>query len=66
MWVQMTSAVAGRPAYALGEVAELDDRIAQAWIAGGLAIPVRQPVADTAEQRHDDTERAVTHRGRRR
>jgi hypothetical protein len=37
MRVRLLTAIAGAPAYAFGEIAELVDEIALAWIAEGLA-----------------------------
>lgn len=66
MRVQITSAIAGRPAYALGEIVELEDRIARAWITDGLAVPARDHATETTEMAMAGTEAAVTHGRRRR
>jgi hypothetical protein len=36
--VKILSEVCGTPAYHTGEIVELEDRIAQAWIKDGLAV----------------------------
>lgn len=38
MTVKMLGNVAGKPAYHSGDVVELEERIAKAWIADGLAV----------------------------
>jgi len=66
MRVQMTSTIAGRPAYSMGDIVELDDRIARAWIADGLAMPVREAPAETPEDLASVGVEAAVARGRRR
>lgn len=46
--VRMLTNIAGTPSYHSGEVVDLEDRIAQAWIKDGLATPHR---ADPATER---------------
>lgn len=41
MRVKMTTNVAGKPNYASGDVVELEDRVAKAWIEEGMCVPVR-------------------------
>lgn len=65
MRVRITSAIAGRPAYALGEVIDLPTRIAQAWIADGIAVPVRDEQSETTEAAMVGAETASTTRRRR-
>ena len=62
----MTSAIAGRPAYALGEEVELEPAVAAAWIADGLAIAVREEQPETATVATAGLETAAVATGRRR
>lgn len=41
MKVEMRTNVAGTPSYYTGQVVELEDRIATAWIKEGYAVPHR-------------------------
>ena len=63
--VRITSAIAGRPAYALGEEVDLEPAVAAAWIADGLAVPVREDAPEAAAVATSGLETAVT-AGRRR
>lgn len=40
--VRMLTSIAGKPSYGAGEIVDLEDRIAKAWIEDGLAILVRE------------------------
>ena len=40
----MRCAIAGEPAYHLGEIVDLREDIARAWIADGLADPIEDEV----------------------
>lgn len=46
--VKMLSNIAGRPTYHAGEEVDLAPAIAKAWIADGLARPVREAPVERA------------------
>lgn len=50
MRVRLLSAIGGLPAYQHGEIVDLEDRVALAWIAAGLAeaAPAAEPALETA------------------
>lgn len=52
MKVRMLTNIAGHPTYHSGEIVDLDDRIAQAWIKDGLAVLVRdkEPVEQAVKR----------------
>ena len=41
MRVKMLMEVCGKPTYHTGQIIDLEPRIAKAWIADGIAAPVR-------------------------
>jgi hypothetical protein len=41
MRVKILSHIVGSPSFAAGEVVELEERIAKAWIADGIAVASR-------------------------
>ena len=46
MRVRMLTSICGQPPRQPGDLVDLDDRIARAWIQDGLAAPVRQGEAE--------------------
>lgn len=64
MRVRMLDAVAGRPSFNLGDVADLDPALARAWIQAGIAEALRVEEAETTEA-SPRGERAVTRRRKR-
>jgi hypothetical protein len=49
MTIRMLTSVGGSPSYAFGEIVEVSDEVAAAWIRDGLAE--RAERVETAEQR---------------
>ena len=49
--VRIISSIAGTPAYHNGQIVDLEDRIAVAWIADGLAVPERTEAVEIAAGR---------------
>lgn len=47
--VKMRTNIAGHPSYHTGEIVELEDRIATAWIKEGYATPAPDRDDDPAE-----------------
>jgi len=60
MRVKILTNIAGTPAYHVGEIVDLEPRIAQAWIEEGYARPVATVTVERATQTDDRFETRET------